>query len=168
MENMFFLNRIERKNGKFVTGIEIHDSRDAAILSYHGRMKLAYNNPSAPELDFSSCKVMYPDGSTVRPYAATWRKTDAEGNTFFVYYIRHNGEEYNKGIDECVDLESAFRAFHAYAEYGHDNPKFPNISYTYSAITDMSGAVIISDVWSKPDPEPEPEPEPEQESVPEV
>lgn len=165
MENKFFMLRIERKNGEFATGIEIHDSRDAAVLSYHGRMKLAYNNPSAPELDFSSCKVMYANGGTVRPYAATWRKTDAPGNgTFFVPYIRHNGEEYSKGIDVCTDLDSAFRAFHAYAEYGHDNPKFPNISYTYNAITDMSGAVIISDVWSKPDPEPEPE----QESVPEV
>lgn len=55
--------------------------------------------------------------------------------TFFVHYIRHNGEEYSKGIDVCTDLDSAFRAFHTYSEYGHDNPKFPNISYTYSAIT---------------------------------
>ena len=46
MENKFFLHRIRKDGDTYNKGIEVHDSLDAAIQSFHSQMKLAYNNPS--------------------------------------------------------------------------------------------------------------------------
>ena len=40
----YFMHRIQKENGVFSKGIEVHDTLDAAKLSFWGRMKLAYGN----------------------------------------------------------------------------------------------------------------------------
>ena len=55
MIEKYFMHRIQKENGSFSKGIEIHDTLDSAILSYHGRMKLAYG--ANPAITFMDCKI---------------------------------------------------------------------------------------------------------------
>ena len=157
METKFFMHRIKKENGEYNKGIEVHDTLDSAILSFHAQMKLAYDNPQASGVTFVSCKITDGNGNVVRPYEASWKKYAHEVNTFFMHYIRHDGESYTKGVDVCADFDSARRAFHAQMEYGYGNTKFPNVSFVSCLISDMSGFSLMDDTWNKPDPEPEPE-----------
>ena len=151
MESKFFLHRIQRNNGVFDKGVEVHDTLDAAILSYHGRMKTA-GSKGPGGIDFVSCLITDGSGSVIRPFAATWIREEGE-NQFFVHYERHNGGEYTKGIDVCESYDAAKQNYHTQMEYGYGNSKFKYMSFVSCQITDMSGAVLMSETWNKPDPE---------------
>ena len=105
METKFFLHRIQRKNGTIEKGIEVHETLNAAILAYHGRMKLA-GSQDPGGIDFVSCMVTDGSGAVVRPYAETWLRGGYEV-AFFVHYTRKDGNSYIKGIDVYADYESA-------------------------------------------------------------
>lgn len=160
MENKYFLHRIQRKNGVFDKGIEVHDTLDDAILAYHGRMKLAGD----PGFDFLSCMITNGSGSIASPFADTWKDATVEGNIFFMHYIRKDGEVYTKDIDILDNYDAAKQDFHKQMEYGYGNTKFPGMTFVSCQITDITGAILMAETWNLPDPEPEPEPEPDPEA----
>ena len=162
MESKFFLHRIQRNNGVFDKGVEVHDTLDAAILSYHGRMKLA----GTSGIDFLSCMVTDGSGSVRRTFAETWKQGAEEGNIFFMHYIRNDGGTYTKGIDVFNSYDAAKSAFHAQMEYGYENTKHKNVTFVSCQITDITGAILMTETWNLPDPAPvppgpDPDPEPE-------
>lgn len=149
MIEKYFLHRIQEENGSITSGIEVHDSLDSAVLSFWGRMKSAYNNPSFPNMTFVSCKITDGSGNTIGPYNQTWMKSG--GNKFFLHHIRLDGETYNKGIDVSETFDAARSAFAAQMEYGYNNSKFPNVSFVSCEITDTSGIVLepFKETWAK-------------------
>ena len=147
MENKFFLHRIRKDNGTYAVGIEVHDTLDSAIRGFHGQMKMAYNNPSYPNMTFVSCMVTDENDNIVQGYNETWSKDRI--NDFFVHYIRHEGETYTKGIDVKSDYAEACRAYHTQLEYGYGNSRFPNISFVASKITNCGGLAHKSESWTK-------------------
>lgn len=147
MENKFFLHRIRKDNGTYAAGIEVHDTLDSAIQSFHSQMKIAYNNPSYPNMTFVSCMVTDGEDKIVSGYNATWSKE--ENNDFFMHYIRHDGENYVKGIDVVSDYGTACRSFHTQMEYGYNNTKFPNVTFVASQIQGGSGYIHNAESWSK-------------------
>ena len=147
MEDKFFLHRIRKDGGNYTTGIEVHNSLDAAIQSFHSQMKMAYNNPSYPNTTYVSCMVTDEGDKIVQGYNETWNKENV--NDFFVHYIRHDGETYTKGIDVQSDFGAACRAYHTYMEFGYGNSKFPNVSFVASKITSNSGLVHKSEAWTR-------------------
>lgn len=150
MENKFFLHRIRKDNGTYTAGIEVHDTLDAAVQSFHAQMKMAYNNPQYPNMTFVSCMVTDENDSIISRYNETW--TNEEGSDFFVHYIRHDGDNYTKGIEVCTDYGTACRSFHTHLEYGYGNAKFPNISFVASQITGSSGIAHKTEAWTKSEP----------------
>lgn len=152
----YFLHRIQRANGAFTKGIEVHDTLDSAILSYWGRAKLAYGKT---EHDFVSCMITDEAGSIVDPYNTTWLKIDApRENAFFLHHIRLDGDIYGKDID-VLELEEIARGDLAVQmEYGYGNTRYPNVSFVHCMITDLlsGGMVFQNAAWVKPEPEPEP------------
>ena len=147
MENKYFLHRIRKDNGVYSAGIEVHDTLDAAIKSFHSQMKMAYNNPSYPNTTYVSCMVTDENDKVVPGYNETWNK--GKVRDFFVHYIRHDGENYTKGIDVQADYGAACRAHHTYMEYGYGNTKFPNITLVSNKITNSSGLVHKDEIWIK-------------------
>ena len=147
MENKFFLHRIRKDGDNYTMGIEVHDTLDAAIQSFHSQMKMAYNNPSYPNMKYVSCMVTDGQGNVVQDYNETWNITN--DSVFFVHYIRHDGETYTKGIDVYDDYGTACRNFHSQMEYGYGNSKFPNVSFVASRITGASGVTHKSECWNK-------------------
>lgn len=147
MENKFFLHRIRKDGDNYVTGIEVHDTLDAAIQSFHSQMKMAYNNPSYPNMKYISCMVTDEEDKVVPGYNETWSKEKI--HDFFVHYIRHDGNNYNKGIDVQSDYGTACRSYHTHMEYGYGNSKFPNVSFVASKITSGSGLAHKSEAWTK-------------------
>ena len=145
MENKFFLHRIRKDGDNYTTGIEVHDTLDAAIQSFHSQMKMAYNNPSYPNMKYVSCMVTDENDNIVPGYNETWNKEKVRD--FFVHYIRHDGENYTKGIDVQSEYGAACRSFHTQMEYGHGNSKFPNITLVSSKITNSSGLVHKNELW---------------------
>ena len=156
MENKYFLHRIQKEDGNFSKGIEVHDTLDAAVLSFYSRMKLGFNNPEKPNLTFISCKITDGNGEVVDPYSFAWVK-DETGNVFFMHHIRKSGDAYDKDVDICVDHDQALRAYAAAMEYGFGNTRFPDVSFVSCFITDMlsGGMVLNAKTWNKPEPEPE-------------
>ena len=158
----YFMSRIQRENGNFTTGFEVHDTLEAAQLSFWGRMKLAYGKTDA---DFVSCKIIDENGEIVKPYDMTWKAPGDEENRFFLHHIRKNGEIFDdKAIDNLGSLDLATGNLAALMEYGYNNQKFPNVSLVYCLITDLlsGGMVLESREWHKvEEPTHEPEPEPE-------
>jgi len=148
MENKFFLHRIRKDNGTYTAGIEVHDTLDAAIQSFHAQMKMGYKNPAYPNLTFVSCLVTDSEDNVVEGYNETWKREDV--SKFFVHYIRHDGETYTKGIDVYDNYGDACRNFHTQMEYGYGNAKFPNISMVAAKITGSSGWAHKSEHWIKP------------------
>ena len=157
MDQKYYMHRIQKEDGAFSKGIEVHDTKDAAILSFWGRMKLGYNNPQHSTLTLVSCKITDINGAVVDKYDLTWMK-DA-GSEFFMHHIRLDGETYSKDIDICETFDEAIGAFAAAMEYGYNNPKFPNVQLVSCMITDRNGAIMnpFNETWRVPDPEPEPE-----------
>ena len=147
MENKFFLHRIRKDGDSYTAGIEVHDTLDAAIQSFHSQMKMAYNNPAYPNMSFVSCMVTNESDEVVQGYNETWSKEDT--HAFFVHYIRHDGDTYTKGIDVSPSYSQAYRSFHTQMEYGYGNSKFPNITFVSSKITGNSGVTHKSESWTK-------------------
>jgi hypothetical protein len=147
MEDKFFLHRIRKDGDNFTAGIEVHDTLDAAIQSFHSQMKMAYNNPSYPSMKYVSCMVTDEKDEVVPGFNETWGAKNIQG--FFVHYIRHDGGTYTKGIDACEDYATACRSFHTQMEYGHGNSRFPNITMVASKITGTSGYAHKSESWAK-------------------
>ena len=147
MENKFFLHRIRKDGDNYTMGIEVHDSLDAAIQSFHSQMKMAYNNPSYPNMKYVSCMVTDEDDKIVPGYNETWSKEKVRD--FFVHYIRHDGDNYTKGIEIHNDYGAACRSYHTHMEYGYGNSKFPNITLAASKIVNGSGFVIKEETWIK-------------------
>lgn len=146
MENKFFLHRIRKDGDNYTTGIEVHDTLDAAIQSFHSQMKMGYNNPSYPNMKLVSCIVTDESDHIIPEYNETWSSEDSRD--IFVHYIRHDGENYTKGIDVCADYNTACRTFHTQMEYGHNNSKFPNVTFVAGKIT--SGNYIHKEeAWVK-------------------
>ena len=145
MENKFFLHRIRKDGDTYTAGIEVHDTLDAAIQSFHSQMKMAYNNPSYPNMKYVSCMVTDENDNVVPGYNETWNKEKV--HDFFVHYIRHDGDTYTKGIDVKQDYAEACRVYHTYLEYGYGNSRFPNITFVSSKITNSNGLVHKAESW---------------------
>ena len=149
MEDKFFLHRIRKDGDNYTCGIEIHDSLDSAIQSFHSQMKMAYNNPSYPNMKYVSCMVTDEEDKVVPGYNETWSKEKIRD--FFVHYIRHDGENYSKGIDVQSEFAAAIRSYHTHMEYGYGNSRFPNVSFVASKVTNSSGLAHKSEAWTKPE-----------------
>lgn len=147
MENKFFLHRIRKDGDNYNTGIEVHDTLDAAIQAFHSQMKMGYNNPSYPNMKYVSCMVTDEQDNVVPGYNETWNISN--DNKFFVHYIRHDGESYTKGIDIQDNYGAACRSYHTYMEFGYGNSKFPNVSFASSKITGPSGFVHKNESWTR-------------------
>ena len=147
MENKFFLHRIRKDGDSYNCGIEVHDTLDSAIQSFHSQMKMAYNNPSYPNMKYVSCMVTDEEDKVVPGYNETWNKEKIRD--FFVHYIRHDGDTYSKGIDVKSDYGEACRSYHTHLEYGYGNSRFPNISFVASKITNSNGIAHKSEAWTK-------------------
>ena len=147
MENKFFFFFIRKDGDSYNAGIEIHDTLDAAIQSFHSQMKMAYNNPSYPNMTYVSCMVTDEEDKVVPGYNETWSKEKV--NDFFVHYIRHDGDTYTKGIEVKSGYADACRSYHTYLEYGFGNSKFPNVSFVANKITSGSGLAHKSEQWTK-------------------
>lgn len=147
MEDKFFLHRIRKDGDAFSAGIEVHDSLDSAIQSFHSQMKMAYNNPSYPNMKYVSCMVTDEQDNIVPGFNETWNIDNIKN--FFLHYIRHDGENYVKGIDVCTDYGTACRSFHTQMEYGHGNSKFPNVTFVASKITSERGFAHKAETWTK-------------------
>lgn len=68
-------------------------------------------------------------------------------NKFFMHRIKHTGENYDKGIEVKDSYDDAKQSYHAYLgayAYGHDAAT----DFVSCMITDMSGAVVKSEVWN--------------------
>ena len=159
MESKYFLSRIQKEGDAISKGIEVHDTLDAAVLSFWGRMKLGYNSPEKPEITFISCKVMDGAGNVVGPYDMTWLKDAKVENIFFLHHIRKDGETYTKDIDVCADYDTALRNFAAQMEYGYSNPRFPAVELVSCMVTDLlsGGMILRKDTWAKQEEAPAPE-----------
>ena len=155
MEEKFFLHRIQMENDTFSKGIEIHDTKDAAILSFWGRMKLAYGGN--PAIAFMSCKITDINGNVVTPYDLTWNAEADFDNRFFMHHIRLDGETFTKDIDICVTFDAARAAYAAQMEYGYNNPRHQSVNFVSCQITDRSGSVMVpfDETWKKQEEEPE-------------
>ena len=147
MENKFFLHRIRKDGDTYSAGIEVHDTLDSAIQSFHSQMKMAYNNPSYPNMKYVSCMVTDEQDNVVPGFNETWGTKNVQD--FFVHYIRHDGDTYAKGIDVKNNYNDAYRSYHTYLEYGYGNSKFPNITFVASKITGNSGYAHKSESWTK-------------------
>lgn len=156
MIEKYFLHRIQQENGTFTKGIEVHNTKESAILAFWGRMKLGYNNPNFPGMTFVSCKITDGNGGVVDNYNLTWVKGEPDG-VFFMHHIRLEGETFNKDIDICNDFDTARSAFAAAMEYGYGNPLHSNVTFVSCEITDRNGDVMLPfrETWNKPEPEPE-------------
>lgn len=155
MEEKYFLHRIQEESGTFSKGIEVHATKDEAILSFWGRMKLAYGGN--PNITFMHCKITDINGNVVAPYDLTWNATAEYVNKFFMHHIRLDGETFSKDIDICETFDAARSAFAAAAEYGHNNRLHPNVKFVSCEITDKSGSVMtpFAETWKAPEEEPE-------------
>ncbi len=78
-------------------------------------------------------------------------------NKFFMHQIKKTGETIDKGIVVKDTYEAAKQSYHAYLgayAYGQS----AETSFVSCMITDMSGAVLMSETWMAPE-EPEAEAE---------
>ena len=155
MIEKYFLHRIQRDGGVFSKGIEIHDTLDAAILSYWGRVKLAYG--ASQGIDCLFVKITDKAGNVVDNYDFAWKAAGVSlAGMFFMHHIRYDGDTPNKDIDICNDFGAACVAFAAAMEYGYGNPKHSNVKYVSCEITDDGGVVMnpYKKYWEEPEPEP--------------
>ena len=146
----YFLHRIQQWNGTYTKGIEVHDTLDAAILSFWGRMKLAYG---AGNVSFMSCKITDSNGSVIRPYDLTWLADPNEPDVYFLHHIRLDGETFTKDIDLCASYDAACAAYAAHMEYGYNNSKFPNVTFVSCEVVNKRGEVMepFNGTWVKPE-----------------
>jgi hypothetical protein len=161
MEQKFFMHRIKQENGSFVKGIEVHDTRDSAILSFWSYQVYAYGNPEYPNVTFVSCMITDIYGNVLSgngnsAYAMSWRKPETEmDNVFFMHHIRKEGDTFSKDIDICTSFDAAKLAYSKAMAYGYNNSKFPNVQLVSCMITDTWGGTNMKETWIKPEVEPE-------------
>lgn len=59
----YFMHRIKAENDSFDKGIEVHDSFEKALSSYHAYLgAYAYDNPKQPNVTFVFCMISDMDG----------------------------------------------------------------------------------------------------------
>lgn len=153
----YFMHRIQKENGTFTKGIEIHNTLDSAKLAFWGRMNLAYGKN--PAITFMSCKITDGNGNTLRDYDKVWKSDSETENKFFLHHIRLDGETFDKTIDVLDDFDTSCGNFAAQMEYGYSNPQHPKVSFVSCMITDiLSGNMeLMGETWVKPEEETEPE-----------
>lgn len=154
MEEKYFMHRIQEENGVYSKGIEIHDTKEEAILSFWGRMKLAYGGN--PTVTFMHCKITDINGNRVEDYDLPWNAETEHENKFFLHHIRYDGDTPSKDIDVFDTFDAARAAFGAAMEYGYNNTKHPNVKYVSCEITDRSGSVMdpFKKTWNPTEEEP--------------
>lgn len=153
----FFLHRIQKENGNFSDGIEVHDTLGSAVLSYWGRAKLAYGKN--PAITFMSLKIKDGAGEIVKGFEMAWKAESETENMFFLHHVRLDGTAFSKDVDHYESLDLAKADFAMQMEFGYGNTKHPNVSYVSCMITDLlsRGLVLEDDTWEKiVEPEPEP------------
>lgn len=152
MELKYFLHRIKKDGDTFTKGIEVHDTQDSAIRSYHAQMTQAFGNQSYPDVSYVNCRITDIYGNTLFPFKETWNP-EAASDKIFLHYIRKDGETYTKNIDVLDTLDAAKLSYHQNQAYGHNNPKFANVEYVSCFITDMNGNIIqpYAGTWLKED-----------------
>ncbi len=72
-------------------------------------------------------------------------------NKYFLHQIKRTGETINKGIVVADTYDAAKQSYHAYLgayAYGHE----ANTDFVSCMITDMWGAVLLSETWNAPAP----------------
>lgn len=147
----YFMHRIQKENGVFSKGIEVHDTLDAAKLSFWGRMKLAYGNKAG--ITFVHCMITDGNGKIVPPYNRAWKADSETENKFFLHHIRLDNNTFDKAIDDLSLFETACGDFGEQMEYGYGNSKFPNVTFVHCMITDLlSGGMVMDpfdEVWIK-------------------
>lgn len=75
-------------------------------------------------------------------------------NKFFLTRIRRTSNVFDKGVEVHDTLESAKGAYYAYlGAFGYGRNE--DTDFCSAIISDMTGAVIIKDTWTKAEPEPE-------------
>lgn len=153
----YFLSRIQRENGVFSDGVEVHDTIDSALRSYWGRAKNAYGKN--PAITFMQLKIKQ-GGNTLKKYDMTWKAENETENVFFLQHVRLDGEAFDKNIDPYESLDLAKADFASQMEYGYNNPKFPGVSFVSCMITDLfsNGIELMDETWEKQEEQPEPEP----------
>ena len=80
-----------------------------------------------------------------------------EDNKFFLTQVKRTNGVYEKGVVVKNTLDDALQSFHAYfGAYGYNHD--PNTDYVQCLISDMTGAVVKSEVDNRiPISQPEPE-----------
>lgn len=144
----YFMHRIQKDNGVYTKGIEVHDTLDSAVLSFWGRMKTGFGKST---VTFVSCKITDSNGKTVDGYDMTWKADSENVNVFFLHHIRLDGETFDKAIDILNSIDTARGDFAAQMEYGYNNPKYPNVSFVSCMITDLlsGGMELMTGTWNK-------------------
>lgn len=152
MEQKYFMHRIKEDGGTYTKGIEVHDTKDAAILSYHAYMAQGFGNPNSPNITFVSCKITDIYGNILYPFNETWNPT-GESNKFFLHHIRKDGDNFSKDIDIVDTFDAAKLSYHQNESYGYNNNRFPNVEFVQCFITDKSGNVLppYQENWIKED-----------------
>ena len=153
----YFLHRIQKENGVYSFGVEVHDTLDSAALSYYGREKLAYGKTA---VTFMSLKIKNGSGEVVKPYEMAWKADSETENKFFLSHVRLDNAVFDKNIDPYDSLDIAKADFASQMEYGHGNTKHDKVTYVSCMITDLlSGGLVLKEAtWEKvvePTPEPE-------------
>ena len=150
MIEQYFMHRIQEENGTYSKGIEVHDTLDSAVLSFWGRMKLAYG---ASGVTFMSCKITDGNGKVISPYDLTWLADPEVENQYFLHHIRLDGETVTKDIDICESYDAACASYAAQMEYGYNNPRHPNVSFVSCEIDNKRGEVMqpFDGTWVKPE-----------------
>jgi len=156
----YFMHRIKEEDGAFTTGIEVHDTKESAVRSFHGYMKQGYGNPQFPKLTFVYCFVEGPDGKIDPVYRAMWQKPGLDVvNKIFHHHIRLDNGVFSKAIDVYNSQDEAEHHFHSEMEYGYGNPNHAKVSFQDCKVTErLSPVVLMDETWVKPE-EPAPEPE---------
>ena len=155
----YFLHRIQKEAGQYTKGIEVHDTLNSAILSYWGRVKLAYGNPQKPDMTMVSCKITDASGNVIEPYNMIWVGEKDLSNPIFLHHIKKDGDTFTKDIDICTNMNAAKISYATHMEYGYDNTRFPNVEMVSCMITNQDGFIAMKETWTKSEEEPTPEPE---------
>lgn len=148
MEDKYFLHRIQKEGENYSKGIEIYDDRNAAILSFWGRMKLAYGGN--PSITFMSCKITDINGHVIdQRYNQSWHADNAIEDVYFMHYIRKDGANFTKGIDICNTFNEARTSYAAQMEYGYNNPKQSTVKLVSCQITNWDGEIMypFEETW---------------------
>lgn len=71
---------------------------------------------------------------------------------FFLHQIKRTSETFSKGIVVADSFDAAKQGYHAYLgayAYGHEQ----NTDFVSCMVTDMSGAILLREVWKATEPE---------------